>query len=298
MAGSKPANPTEARDANRILQAARAAQVTQIDYLLITHFHPDHVGGVPELARLMPIRNFIDHGGLTRQGSGSSTMRDAFNAYVAVRNKGHHIEPGPGDRLPLKNIEAIVVSSGTATLSHALPGAGQVNGTCGPAAIPPADSEENPRSTGIVVGFGKFRFLDVGDLSGQPLFSLACPRSLIGPVDVYLVAHHGGEDIADPATLAAFEPRIAVMNNGLSKGGSLRTYELLHRVNGLRDVWQLHRSESAGEQNFAAERIANIDESTAYWIKLSAREDGSFTVQNGRTRQVTSYPPRSDEAQR
>jgi hypothetical protein len=63
-------------------------------------------------------------------------------------------------------------------------------------------------------------------------------------------------------------------------------------VAGLADVWQLHRSESAGDNNFPTERIANIDESTAHWIKLTANDDGSFRVLNGRTGQSKSYPAR------
>src|SRR5262249_40321266 len=179
-----------------------------------------------------------------------------------------------------------------ATITKPSPGAGEANSACAQTAPPPRDPIENPRSTGFVASFGKFRFLDVGDLSGQPLFALACPKNLIGPVDVYLVAHHGGPDAADPATFAAFKPRVAVMNNGLKKGGSRETYETLHHVAGLADVWQLHRSDGAGDQNFAADHIANPDESTAYWIKLSAQQDGSFRVLNGRTGESKAYAPR------
>src|ERR1700686_1944190 len=49
-------------DADRIPAAAKAAGVKQIDYLVITHYHKDHVGGVPQLAAKLPIRNFVDHG--------------------------------------------------------------------------------------------------------------------------------------------------------------------------------------------------------------------------------------------
>ncbi len=130
--------------------------------------------------------------------------------------------------------------------------------------------------------------LDVGDLSGPPLFALACPTSLVGPLDVYLVAHHGGIDAADPATFAAFRPRLAVLNNGATKGGAPETFAALHVVSGM-DVWQLHRSTRPGARNFADDRIANLDESTAHWIKVSAREDGSFTVTNGRTNKGQEY---------
>jgi hypothetical protein len=141
--------------------------------------------------------------------------------------------------------------------------------------------------------FGRFRFLNLGDLIGQPLFKLTCPKTLIGSVYVYEVTHHGGADDANPAIFAAFSPRVAIMNNGLKKGGALGTYKALHQVHGLEDVWQLHRSDTAGDENFAVERIANLDESTADWIKISASEDGSFRVLNGRTARWKSYSARS-----
>jgi competence protein ComEC len=289
----KPGDPAQSRDARRIVAAATDAGIKQIDYLLITHFHPDHDGGVVELSQLMAIRHFIDHGTVSAEAQKSADINAAFQAYRAIRNKAPHIEPKPGDRLPLKDINAVVVASAAAALKSPLPGAGESNGTCGQQAAPARDPLENPRSTGFVAAFGKFRFLDVGDLSGQPLFDLVCPRNLIGSVDVYLVAHHGGPDVADPATFAAFKPRVAIMNNGLKKGGARATYETLHQVSNLEDVWQLHRSDDAGDQNFAADRVANPDESTAYWIKLTASEDGSFRVLNARTGLSKSYPPRN-----
>jgi competence protein ComEC len=292
--GFKPGDAHQARDANRIFAAARDAGIAQIDYLLITHFHTDHDGGVTELSKLMPIREFIDHGFPNAEAvRTSSETKEAFNAYAAVRGTGRHIEPKPGDRLPLSDLEVTVVSSAGRVLAGPLPHAGAPNTVCRPQAIPPGDSFENPRSTGVVIRFGKFRFLDVGDLTGQPLFDLTCPKDLIGPVDAYLVAHHGGPDAADPATFAALKPRVAIMNNGLKKGGALTTYRVLHNVPGLEDVWQLHTSAEAGDSNFAAKYIANLDESAAHWIKLTANEDGSFRVFNQRTAEWKDYGDRS-----
>jgi beta-lactamase superfamily II metal-dependent hydrolase len=288
-----PGNPRDARDANRILAAARAAGVTQIDYLLITHFHDDHIGGVTELSQLLPIKAFIDHGSVLPQADSTvpGTL-DSFKAYTAVRATGKHLEPKPGERLPLKGAEAIVVSSDRATLSQPLKGATGRNAVCGPTGLPAQETIENPRTTGVLIQFGKFRFLDIGDLSGPPLFALACPNDMVGPVDVYLVPHHGGLDSAEPATFAAFKPRATVMNNGVTKGGAKSTYALLHQTNDVGDVWQLHRSNAAGTDNFADSQIANLDESTANWIKLTASDDGSFKVTNGRTSATKNYPAR------
>jgi len=292
--GFRTGDPHRARDANRIVAAARDAGVDRIDYLLITHFHVDHDGGVSELAQLMPIDVFIDHGSPSEQAEKTSAeTRDGFVAYAKVRSAAAgHIEPRPGDRLPLADVEATVVSSAGATLAGPLPGAGARNPLCGEQASAPGDPYENPRSTGVVIRYGAFRFLDVGDLTGEPLFHLACPQSLIGPVDVYLVAHHGGPDAADPAIFAALRPRAAIMNNGVRKGGARSTYRALHQVPELQGVWQLHLSAEAGDSNFAAPYVANLDENTAHWIKLAARPDGSFRILNRRTGEWREYAAR------
>ena len=289
---SVPGDPKRARDANRILAAARAAGVTRIDNLLITHFHADHDGGSVELSQLMPIRTFIDHESPDpRAETGVAGTAAAFDRYAAVRAKGRHLVPKPGERIPMKGIEATVVSSALATLVKPMSGAGETNPAC-PASAPEAQEKiENPRSTGVLVQFGRFRFLDVGDLSGAPLFALVCPKNLIGLADVYLVAHHGGADAADPSTFAALEPRAAIVNNGAAKGGAPELLGTLRQVPGM-DAWQLHRSTAAGPRNVADERIANLDESTAHWIKLSAKKDGSFVVTNGRTGVTKEYPRR------
>lgn len=279
--------------ASRIVAAARDAGIKQIDYLWITHFHNDHDGGAPELVQLMPVKTFVDHGTPNPDAIvQSQETSKAFDAYAQARGKAPHIEPRPGDRLPLHDIEAIVVSSAGATLTAPLPKAGEHNTTCQDHAPPARDPLENPRSTGVLIQYGKFRFLDVGDLTGEPLYRLACPRDLIGPVDAYLVAHHGGPDAADPATFAAFKPRIAIMNNGLHKGGAPATFETLHHVSGLENVWQLHISADAGDANFPTAYIANPDESSTYWIKLVANPDGSFRVLNQRTGKWQDYRAR------
>ncbi len=291
---SVPGEPAKARDANRILAAARAAGITQIDYLLLTHFHADHDGAVPELAQLIPIRTFVDHDAPGPQADervpGTAA---AFEAYSRARAKGSHLSPKPGDRIPLKGVETVVVSAAGATLKKPLDGAGAANPVCAASAPAAQEPSENPRSTGIRLKYGRFTFLDVGDLTGEPLFALACPVNMIGPTDLYLVAHHGGPDAADPATFAAFAPRVAILNNGKSKGGSAEVLAALHQSRGLEDAWQLHRSLPPGPRFFNDDRVANLDESTAFWLKVSARADGSFVVTNARTGEAKAYGARS-----
>jgi beta-lactamase superfamily II metal-dependent hydrolase len=289
---ARPGDPAAARDPQRILEVARLAGVSRIDYLLVTHYHADHAGGVPELAQLMAIEHFIDHGRMNDDAENVVGTLAMYQAYTAVRARGQRLEPRPGERLPLSGADVTVVSSAGATLAAPLavakPGR---NTACVPPGIPAQETAENPRSVGFLLQFGRFRFLDVGDLTGAPLFGLACPSDHIGPVDVYLVAHHGGADAADPSLFAALEPRVAILNNGPVKGAATGTLRALHARSGT-ETWQLHRSEARGAQNFPDDRIANLSDATSFWIMIRARADGSFVVINRRTGATRRYGPR------
>jgi competence protein ComEC len=270
----------DGRDAKRIMASVRAAGLRQIDYLLITHFHSDHDGGVPDLARLVPIRTFVDYGAPTEKGK---KVSEPFDAYARVRRKGAHLEPKVGERLPLVGIDVQVVSGRGKTLSEPLSGAGQDNPACATFARRVNDFTENGRSLGVRVMFGKFRFFDLGDLVWNELGQLVCPKNMLGEADVYLVPHHGNAIAGVPAVMAALRPRVAIMNNGETKGGDPHTFETLHGVPGLEDFWQLHRSANKGARQADEPFIANLDERSSHRITLSASADGSFTVTNART---------------
>jgi beta-lactamase superfamily II metal-dependent hydrolase len=281
------------RDPDRIAAAIRDAHVARIDYLVTTHFHEDHVGGAAELARRIPIDTFVDY------GSPVQTAREivaTFAEYEVARRKGRHLVPAPGDRLPMKgrDVEVNVVSVDGVTLSRALEGAGEPNAACGTFEPRPVNRTENPRSIGLRIRFGAFRFFDPGDLDWNSLGNLVCPNNLIGEVDAYLVAHHGSSDTNVPAVLPALRPRVAVIDNGEYKGGSPSWLDTLHHVPGLEDgVWQLHRSLAEGAENFPDAFIANVDGDPgdrAAWIKLTAWANGTFSVTNGRTGESKTYP--------
>jgi hypothetical protein len=135
--------------------------------------------------------------------------------------------------------------------------------------------------------------LGLGDLGWNKLGELVCPNNLLGEIDVYLVAHHGNGDSNVPAVLAALHPRVAVVNNGPYKGGTPIALASLHARAGIEAVWQLHRSFHDGADNSPDRFVANLDDDDkdpAAWIKVSAREDSSFSVTNGRTGWTAQYP--------
>jgi outer membrane protein assembly factor BamB/beta-lactamase superfamily II metal-dependent hydrolase len=210
------------RDPDRIMAAVREARLERLDYLLVTHFHPDHAGGVADLATRIPIGTFIDYGspmGTDRMATGS------FRNYEPVRGRGAHLQPKPGDRLPLKGIEADVVSAAGEILTRRLSGGGRENPACATFEVEPADGTENFRSIGLRVKHGEFRFVDLADLMGVTLASLVCPVNLLGEASVYLVPHHGNYDSNVLPVLVALRPRVAIMNNGAHQG---RCAHLVH----------------------------------------------------------------------
>jgi competence protein ComEC len=284
-----PGDPNVARDARRIAAAAADANVAKIDYLLVTHFHGDHFGGAMELAQLIPIGTFIDQGTEASEVSSSARTLGLIQAYKKVREQHRYMMPTVGERLPLQDVEITIVSSAGNILESPIDVAGAANPACDRPLPVPGTNPENPRSTGILLRFGEFRFLDLGDLVGQPLSDLVCPTNRIGAVDVYLVSHHGGADAADPATLAAFRPRVAVLNNGAKKGGEAPIFDVLRNAEALEDVWQIDLSAQEGAENFPSAFIANLDTETEHWLRISAYKDGSFRVFNKRTGKWKRY---------
>jgi beta-lactamase superfamily II metal-dependent hydrolase len=314
---------TGTRDAGRIAQVAKAAKVTQIDYLLITHYHSDHVGGYPELVKLIPIKNYIDHG-VTAQPEQNFPAKQAYDAAVKVNP---HRVAKPGDKVPIDDgVDWTIVSAGGQTLEKNMdgaPNAGSKNPYC--AAYTPKEITmelENAQSVGSVISYGKFRTIDLGDLLWNWESRLACPINRIGTIDVLLTSHHGMSWSGVPALIYALRPRVAIMNNGNRKGGAVETFQTLESSPGLENLWQLHWSVGASlEHNVASNFIANVespaitadvianpqkdpppgvrpptigdpDHSPAYWIKVSAQADGSFTVTNTRNGFSKTYEAR------
>jgi len=278
------------RDSGRIAAAAKMAGVKRIDYLVITHYHADHVGGVGQLAEKMPIRNFVDHGENTehtKEGDG------LYAAYADHRAKGNHIQVKPGDTIPIKGLEVKVVAAAGEAIADPLPGGGQPNPDCAGFQRHEVDNSENARSIGILIAYGKFRMIDLGDLSWNKEFDLVCPSNKIGPVDVYLVSHHGLSASGSPQLVHALHPRVALMNNGARKGGSPEAWQIIHDSPGLLDLWQLHFSIAGGKQHNSSDTvIANLDEACeGKWLRLNAQSDGSFTVSNSRNKFERTYKP-------
>jgi len=277
------------RDAERIVKAAKNAHVKELNYVLITHYHRDHVGGAMQLTDRMKVGTFVDHGPNTED---TKVVREDFADYQATLPRAQHLVVKPGDEIPLKGITVKVLAAAGNHISTPLPGAGQPNPLCSSEPAPPDDPSENAASVGILVTFGDFRFLDLGDLTKKKELELACPNNLIGTVDAYLTTHHGLNQSNPKAIVHAVHPRVAIMNNGASKGGSPDAWQIIHDSPGLQAMWQLHYSLEGGkEHNVPDAFIANIDAADdGYYLKLTAEADGAFTVYDARNKNQKTYP--------
>ena len=282
------------RDADRIVAATKDAGINKIDYVLITHFHDDHVGGLPQLVARIPVGTFIDHGD-NREAGDAATLR-GWQAYQQLLATGKYkrLTLKPGDKLPLKGLDGTVLSSDGALIASPLPGAGQQNGSCKESEQRAGDQTENPRSLGTLLTFGKLKILDLGDLTWDKEMALMCPVNKIGKVDIYIVSHHGWQQSGSPALVHGIAPRVAIMDNGAKKGGSPSAWDIVKSSPRLEDLWQLHFSEEGGSAyNVAPESIANPDGPDAgNYLELTAKTDGSFDVFNSRTKNTKHYPAR------
>ena len=285
------------RDAARIVAMCKLAGVTRIDTLVITHYHVDHVGGLPEVVAQIPVGRFIDHGPNreTPDIQGSAPTIAGFNAYQKVLADSHaeHLTVKPGDVLPVKGMHVEVVSADGEVIAKPLAAGGEQNAACAGSPMKDVENSENDRSVGMVMTFGRLRILDMGDLTWAKERGLMCPVDKLGKVDVYIVSHHGLDRSGSPAFVDAIAPRVAIEDNGPRKGGAPSTYETIEGTSRLKDMWQLHTAEVPGAKNVAESRIANLAGTTpdaANTIKLTGRADGSFSVTNGRTGETVDYP--------
>jgi competence protein ComEC len=311
------AGGTTGRDPGRILDAIKDAGLKQIDHLITTHWHGDHFGGMSEVAARIPIRNYIDHGASVE----TSPQTDNFlkTTYAQLYAGAKHTVVKAGDRIPVAGLEWRIVESAGQHITNSLPGAGKANPYCSAFKAQDADATENAQSVGSHITFGKFRALHLGDLTVNKEFDLMCPANRIGTVDLWIVSHHGQASSNSAVLAHAIEPRAAIINNGTRKGGQPDAMKVLFAVPGLEDLWQMHFSQLSGQEYtvpgmFIANTIdtpeqampvapfvapprgaggtpnpAPVHNGAAFWFKISAQQDGSFTVTNTRNNFSKKY---------
>src|SRR5262249_48498789 len=151
----------------------RTAGLKQIDYSLVTHFHADHYGAVPALAEKVPIVNWIDHGPSVEAYKSEAWKQahvlrfsdELYDAYLKAHGDRKQVVAVPGAKLPLRGVEARVLTAGGKQITKPLPGAGAPNPWCESTPLRAEAENEDSQSIGTLISFGKFRFVFLGDLT-------------------------------------------------------------------------------------------------------------------------------------
>ena len=290
-------NPSSAR----IEKAAQQLGIKKIDYLITTHYHGDHIGGLEGLLKRLPIGTFIDHG--ENRETTASTLPNApqidlknpppgstaagYNKYIELIGKHPHKVVKAGDVLHIGGLTVTIVMADGKPLAKALPGAGEDNPSCaGMEGMANNGGEENARSTASVISYGKVKIAAFGDLTWDREKDLFCPTDKVGKVDVYLATHHSTALSGSPAAVNALAPIVAISGNGARKGGDpvrMKTIEDSPRIQG---VWMLHASTANPGANVDPQMIANISNDPAmdkaYNLRLRIEKSGKITVINER----------------
>jgi beta-lactamase superfamily II metal-dependent hydrolase len=294
--------PAAVRDADRIMAAIKDAGIAQIDALVTSHWHGDHMGAMAELATRVPIRHYLDHGPNVQPAAAVDEFLQ--KTYPGLLAKSKHTVVKPGDVLLVKGLEWRFVTSGQDALGKPLAGAGRPNPHCAgftphtvnPVSGGPLGSTEDERSVGSHVTFGQFRALYLADFPWNREHELMCPTNKLGTVDLLFVSRHGQHSSNSEALVHALLPRVGVINNGIRKGGQPETMRVLHTSPGLEDLWQLHVAQLSGpEYDIPGMFVANVVEdpqhSPAHWLKVSAQSNGTFSVTNSRNGFSKTYAP-------
>jgi beta-lactamase superfamily II metal-dependent hydrolase len=288
---------------DRIVEACNAAGVKKIDYLVVSHYDGDHVGGVPALAARVPIATFIDHGANVQLGNPRYVAN--VDAYMALTAKAKRIVVKAGDTIPIRGFEALVVMAGGRAIEQPLKGAGQPNPACettprkvwgldARGILDNHDTNENSQAIVLLIAFGRFRMLDPADLTWNKDREMFCPMNRVGTVDLYMTANHGVENGNSPVMVHALRPRVVIADNPTSHGGTPEVFAIVKASPGLEDYWQMNYQPAGGDKaNAPPDFIANpAGGPGGKWLKVSVEKDGAFTVTNTRNGFTKTYKPR------
>jgi competence protein ComEC len=298
------------RDAKRIAAAAKAMGLTRIDHVVISHWHGDHVGGLPALAKLLPLGTFYDHGDGVEESD-----RPLYEGYKAIAGTHRRIVK-PGDTIPLGDVRVRALVAEGPVIADAVNG-GTANPLCTNAARQEPAAPENIRMVGLAINYGPFKMATLGDADWSREMELACPVNKLGRINLYTINRHGSLDNSGaPALLGAIQPQVIVVNNGPRKGlgqkvavkyvtrqgetpapYELNSYLRLAKLPAIEGIWQGHRSllDADPAHNTAPDMTANLEEGASdqgHTITAAVSADGTFTVTNSRNGFARTYRAR------
>jgi beta-lactamase superfamily II metal-dependent hydrolase len=210
----------------RIADYVQQAGVSRLDYLLLTHYHDDHTGGVYDVAGRLPIATLLDRGSEYLPPSDASFAR--YREFLRVqRDRGTLVQPirvGRSDQIVLRHEAAAFPSVEVRNVAaNGEVWTGRGNDTVN--IFPPLASlsaedrpSENMCSIGLRLRDGRFDLFTGGDMPGVPDAGAPAWQSVesavaraIGPTDVHVVNHHGSIDPESEGFLSTLRSAVMIL---------------------------------------------------------------------------------------
>ena len=177
-----------------------------------------------------------------------------------------------------------IVASAGDLLTQPLPGAGDPNPLCRDFVRKDDDPSENARSVGMLIGYGRFRMLDLGDLTWNKEHGLACPTNMIGKVDLYLTTHHGTPVVRTGGSRSRRRAARGGDEQRIDEGRLARSVEDRANVTRPRGFLAiaLRSGRRAGPQRRRSSSSLTRMRRPPTPIRLTAYQDGRFSLTNAR----------------
>ena len=244
-----------ARDADRIMAAVKAAGLTQIDRVITTHYHGDHIGGLPEL-RDAHSDSGVHRPRTERPAGRRRSMRSCSSMRRSTPRRGtalSNLATGSTSRI----WTGASSTAGGKVISTPLPGAGaaesvlrRLQAARRESRLGPACRQHRGRAVGREPGdVRKVPVAVSGRLHLEPGIRAQLSRSTASAtVDLFVASRHGQPSSNSEALVHAIRPRVTIMNNGTRKGGQPDAMKILLNSPGLAGLWQMHFSLLGGQE--------------------------------------------------
>lgn len=176
--------------------------ITQLDFVIASHYHADHIGGLDEVINGLGAVNI---GSCYDRGTDPPLPGTAtYTSYASAAAAAGRITLGLGQTLDL--------GDGVTLTCLAVDGEVLDYG-----AVPDASTSENDLSIAFLLSWQRFQYFTGGDCGGESTYyaDLETPLApVVGDVDAFKINHHGSAYSTNQTFVNALLPEVGVISVG------------------------------------------------------------------------------------